>query len=94
MRPALGIVLLVPLLACSGTEPAGDPADDGLRARQEAACTAAITEHIRQPPEAITSRRVSETGGRAQVEARDGDRLHICDVDAAGTVLDYRHPRP
>ena len=90
MRTAIAMILFVPLLACSETT----PTDDGLKARQEAACTAAIAEHIRQPPEAITSRRVSETGGRAQVEARDGDRLHICDVDAAGNLLDYRHPRP
>lgn len=90
MRTAIAMILFVPLLACSETA----PTDDGLKARQEAACKAAIADHIRRPAEVITTRWISETDGRAEIEARDDDRLHICDVDAAGNLLDYRHPRP
>ena len=40
----------------------------------------------------ITARRVSETGGSATVEVRDGNRLHLCQVDGSGRVLGFSHP--
>lgn len=83
------ILLLLPLAACAA-EPPG-PAPDP-RARQEAACTAAIAAHIRRPAAEVTSRWLSEAGGIATVEARDGDRLHLCRVDGAGRVTGYSHP--
>ncbi|WP_134725054.1 hypothetical protein [Paracoccus luteus] len=61
-------------------------------ARQETACAAAIAAHIRRPVAEVTVRRVADTGGTATVEARDGNRLHLCRVDASGTVLGYSHP--
>lgn len=83
------VLLLLPLAACAA-EPV--PAAPGLRARQEAACTAAIAAHVRRAPDGITARRVSETGGTATVEVRDGNRLHLCQVDGSGRVLDFSHP--
>lgn len=91
MRP---LMILVPALvlpmACA--EPASQ-ADDGLRNRQEAACTAAILDHINHRPRGeVSSRWVSAENDQALVEIRDGDRLHLCHVDAAGKVLGYDHP--
>ncbi|MBD9529829.1 hypothetical protein [Paracoccus sp. PAR01] len=89
MRPALILLSCALLSAC--TEPAAAPPDD-LRARQEAACTATIAAHIHRPATEITARWISQTGGIAKVETRDGNRLHLCDVDASGRVLGYTHP--
>ena len=49
------VLLLLPLAACAA-EPV--PAAPGLRARQEAACTAVIAAHVRRAPDG--------TGARAQ----------------------------
>lgn len=88
MRSVLLVLSLAPLAACMQAEPApGDP-----RARQEAACAAAIAAHVGRPAGEVTSRWMSEAGGVASVEARDGDRLHLCSVDASGRVLGYSHP--
>lgn len=88
MRAALLPLALLPLAACVQPEPpVADP-----RAQQEAACAAAIAAHIRQPVAGVTARRVADTGGTATVEARDGNRLHLCRVDASGRVLGYSHP--
>ena len=83
------LLLLLPLAACTAEPPA--PASD-LRARQESACTAAIADHIRRPPAKVTSRWLSEAEGTATVEARDGNRLHLCRVDGSGRVTSYFHP--
>ena len=88
MRLALTPILLVPLAACVASE---QPRAD-LRARQEAACAAVIAAHVGRPLGEVSSRWISEAGGVAQVEARDGNRLHICDVDTSGRVLGYSHP--
>lgn len=88
MRHVLLLSSLAQLAACAGTEP---PAAQ-LRARQEAACTSVIAAHVGRPVAEITSRRVSEAGGEANIEARDGNRLHLCTVDASGRVLGYSHP--
>jgi hypothetical protein len=74
--------------SCANSAP---PADD-LRARQEAAYTTVIAAHIGRPPVDVASRWLSEAEGIAKVEARDGNRPHICDVDASSQVLGYIHP--
>ncbi|MBW7922046.1 MAG: hypothetical protein H3C51_08105 [Rubellimicrobium sp.] len=88
MRRALFLSPLA-LAACALPEAVPDPA---LVARQEAACTAAIAQHVRRPESAVTARFLSEAGGIATVETLDGDRRHLCMVDAGGRVIDYRHP--
>lgn len=89
MRSILILSALALLAGCAGQTA---PAADDLRARQEAACTATIAAHIRQPAAAVASRWLSETGGVAKVEAVDGNRRHLCDVDGRGRVLGYSHP--
>lgn len=83
------LLLLLPLAACAAESPAPVP---DLRARQESACTTAIAGHIRRPPAEVTSRWLSEAEGTATVEARDGNRLHLCRVDGSGRVTGYSHP--
>lgn len=90
MRPVLLLLPLAQLAACGEVAPV---ATDDLRARQEAACTAAIAAHVARPPAEVASRWLSEANGVAEIEARDGDRLHLCQVDASGRVLGYSHPR-
>ena len=91
MRPVLLLLPLVQLAACA-TAPVPAPAAPDLRARQEAACTATIAAHIRRPSAEVTSRWLSDAAGVATVEARDGNRLHLCQVDGSGRVLGYTHP--
>ncbi|MDS9468956.1 hypothetical protein RGQ15_15420 [Paracoccus sp. MBLB3053] len=88
MRAVLIPALPAMLAACTATQ----PSQDDLRPRQEAACTATIAAHVGRPSSEVTSRWLSETGGIAQIEARDGNRLHVCQVDASGRVLGYIHP--
>ncbi|MRX49996.1 hypothetical protein GI374_05930 [Paracoccus sp. S-4012] len=84
------IVLLFPFTVAACTT-AAPPADD-LQARQEGACTAVIADHVGRPPSEIVSRVIATSDSGATVEARDGARLHLCTVDAAGRVLGYAHP--
>lgn len=88
MRSVLIPIALVTLAACAGL----DSAATDSRAREEAACTAVIAAHIGRPPAEVTSRWISEAGGVAKVEARDDDRIHICDISSTGQVLGYVHP--
>lgn len=93
MRNLLILPALALLAGCTETAVTVTiPSAPDLRARQETACTLAIAQHIRQPPAAVTSRWLSDQGGVARVEAVDGGRRHICDVDAGGRVLGYSHP--
>ncbi|MFH5776802.1 hypothetical protein ACHFJ0_21365 [Paracoccus sp. NGMCC 1.201697] len=86
----LPILCPVLLAACAAAEKAPDGGD--LHARQEATCTATIAAHVGRPQIEVTSHWLSETGGIAKVEAIDGSRRHLCDVDASGRVLGYSHP--
>ncbi|RNF35000.1 hypothetical protein [Paracoccus methylarcula] len=87
MRLLLPILFLAQLSACVEAE---SPAI--LHTRQEAACTAVIAAHIQRPASEVASRWLSEAGGVAQVEARDGSRRHICNLDSSARVLGYSHP--
>lgn len=89
MRRVLLLLPLAQLAACGEVAPAATD----LRARQEAACTATIAAHVARPPAEVASRWLSETNGVAEIEARDGDRIHLCQVDGSGRVLSYSHPR-
>lgn len=88
MRPLLSLIPVALLAACAAELPVAD-----LRATQEAACTAVIADHINRPVGEVRSRWLSESGGVANVEAVDGSRRHLCDVDGSGRVLRYTHPR-
>ena len=48
------VLLLFPLIVAACTAPA--PPVDDIRARQEAACTAVIAEHVGRPPAEVTAR--------------------------------------
>ena len=93
MRRILPLLTLAPLLACAGPEVGAEAPGADPRVRQEAACTAAIAAHVGRPAAEVTSRWLSATDGVASVEARDGNRRHLCTVDAAGRVIGYSHPR-
>jgi len=85
------IVACVALAACAEA-PATAPGPD--RAAQEAACDAVVAAHVGLAPDAVaTAWRETGTDGIAVFEARDGSRLHLCEVDAAGRVLRLDHPR-
>ncbi|MFD1880907.1 hypothetical protein [Paracoccus pacificus] len=93
MRPMIALVPLAMLTACVQDQPATQPdAGPDLRAMQESACTAAIAAHIRRPVADVRSTWASTQDGVAMIEARDGNRLHLCRVDAGGRVLGYIHP--
>lgn len=58
------------------------------------ACAAATAAHVGAPVAAVaTAWRETGPDGLAVFEARDGDRLHLCSVDAGGRVLRLDHPR-
>lgn len=92
MRHALSKFSLLCLAGC-GAGSGAEPAISELRARQEAACVAAIAVHIRQPETVLTSRFLSETNGIAIVETLDNGRRHLCNVSADARVIEYSHPR-
>ncbi len=83
-------ILLTPALLAACVD--GAPSEADLRVRQEAACTSVIAAHIGRPQAEVATRWLSEAQGIAQVEAVDGTRRHVCDVDATGRVLRYTHP--
>lgn len=85
-------LILLPFVLLAGCAAPETPSAD-LLSRQEAACTTSIAAHVGRPPAEVRSRWLSEVGGVARVEARDGDRLHICNVDGSGRVMGYTHPR-
>lgn len=90
MRSAL-LVLPIALIACA--EPGPEPgADTALIAAQEAACRQAIAAHVRRPEAEVIPRWLMVADGIATVETIDGNRHHLCLVDAAGQVIDYQHP--
>ena len=96
-RRRLGAVLLAAALAgCAVAPEAGPSASDAadLQERQERACAAATAEHIGREPESVTPTWRSTTGrDTAEVEVRDGDRLHVCEIDASARPLRLLHSR-
>jgi len=83
------VAVCLGLAACA--EAAPPAASD--RAAQEVACDLATAAHIGLPPDAVATA-WHETGpaGIAVFQALDGERLHLCTVDAAGRVLRLEHP--
>lgn len=88
------LVLLAAGIAGCAAQPENEPQETGdLRLRQERACAAATAEHIGRGMEAVTSTwRGSTEDGRATVDVRDGDRLHVCEIDASSRSLSLVHP--
>ena len=79
------------LAACAEAPP---PPAGPDRAAQEAACAAAVAAHVGLPAEAVaTVWRETGPDGVAVFEARDGNRLHLCEVSVAGRVSRIEHPR-
>lgn len=93
MRIILFLFLLPLAFILGACEEAASPAAsaDERRSRQEAACTATIATHLNHSIIGITSRWLSETNGIASVEAIDGNRRHLCNVDMTGRVISYSH---
>ncbi|MBC9246390.1 hypothetical protein H4P12_06620 [Paracoccus sp. 11-3] len=92
LPPGLRLLPLVLLTACTqAAAPASSDVD--IRSQQQAACTATVATHLNKSIVDITARWLSEADGIANVEAIDGDRRHLCNVDATGRVVSYSHPR-
>ncbi|MDB6181149.1 hypothetical protein [Paracoccus fistulariae] len=89
------LLLTIPLVLMTGCQkPVERTASvQDLRGRQNAACTAAIAAHINRSILDIRPRWLSETDGIATVETMDGNRRHLCQVDADGHVIGFSHPR-
>lgn len=86
-------ILALALAVSTGCTSATLQSTAELRSNQEAICTATIMDHINHRPRGkVSARWASATNGRAVIEVRDGDRLHLCHIDAAGNVLGYEHP--
>lgn len=84
------IVACCAVAACAEA-PATAPGPD--RAAQETACDRAVAAHVGLAPDAVaTALREARANGIAVFEARDGGRMHLCEVDAAGRVLRLDHP--
>jgi hypothetical protein len=89
---ALPVAGLLAGCAAPGGEGTGAEAA-GSRAVEESACAAVVAEHVGLGPgDVVATWRERRPDGIAVVEVRDGDRLHTCDVDAAGRVLSIDHP--
>ncbi len=82
------VVVCLALAACAEAPPAGPDA-----AAQATACGRATAGHVGLPAAAlVVGGRAERADGAAVIEVRDGDRLHLCTVDAAGRVLRLDHP--
>lgn len=90
MRHFVCLMAALPLLAACVPE---QTAPDTPRSAQEAACAATIAAHVNRPVAEITPRWLSEANGIATVETMDGDRRHLCTVDADSRVTGYSHPQ-
>jgi hypothetical protein len=88
--------LAVAALAGCAAETAGAP--EAARETQAAACTAAVAAHVGKPTDAVAASWAGATeAGTAIVtisdaEAGGSERVHTCEVDAAGQVRAIRHP--
>ncbi len=92
--PRLLPALLVAGLAGCVTAPETEaPETADLRIRQERACAEATAAHIGRGMEAVTPTwRGRAADGTATVDVRDGDRLHVCEIDASARRLSLVHP--
>jgi hypothetical protein len=93
MRYVKLAVIAVALAGCAAGSPAGPD-----RAAQTASCAQAVAAHVGKPVEAVTatwSGMESENVAVVTVSDQQGtgaERVHTCDVNAAGQVLAIRHP--
>jgi hypothetical protein len=73
-------------------------APEAAREAQVAACAAAVAAHVGKPTDAVAASWSGATeAGTAMVtvsdaEAGGAERVHTCEVDAAGRVRAIRHP--
>jgi hypothetical protein len=87
-------MVAVLLAACAAEVPA-PPADHG---RDERACAAAVAAHVGKPVKGVSARWSGTTpaGGNivavADAQGAGGERVHTCEIDAAGNLLAIRHP--
>ena len=94
MRYAKLAVIAVTLAGCAAGAPAGPD-----RAAQTASCAQAVAAHVGKPAAAVTATwtGVTSESGVATVTVSDeqgegAERVHTCEVNAAGQVLAIRHP--
>ena len=90
MRPILCLMTALPLLSACVPE---QTAPNTPRSTLETACAAAIAAHVNRPVAEVMPRWLSATNGIATVETLDGNRRHLCSLDASGRVIGYSHPR-
>ena len=94
---AAGPIILATLLAGCAAQPAPDAAE-AARAGEARACAAAVAEHVGKTEDAVTATWDHATARGTTVfvvtdaEASGSDRVHTCEVDAAGRVLAILHP--
>ncbi len=93
MLRLLPVLLVAGLAGCAARTGSEAQEDADLRTRQERACAEATAAHIGRGTEAVTTtwRGSTEEGG-AMVDVRDGNRLHVCEIDASARSLSLIHP--
>jgi hypothetical protein len=95
MRAACWSLAVAAVAGCAA-ETAGTP--ETARETQVAACAAAVAAHVGKPTDAVAASWTGATeAGTATVtvsdaEAGGAERVHTCEVDAAGQVRAIEHP--
>jgi hypothetical protein len=95
MRAVRWIVVVAAVAGCAA-ETAG--ALDAARETQVAACAAAVAAHVGKATDAVAASWAATTeAGTAIVTVSDAqaggaERVHTCEVDAAGRVRAIEHP--
>jgi hypothetical protein len=95
MRAARWILAVLAVAGCAA-ETAGAP--EAARQTQVAACASAVAAHVGKPTDGVAASWTGATeAGIAIVtvsdaEAGGAERVHTCEIDAAGQVRAIRHP--
>lgn len=88
------LAALAGLLAACGADDVMPPPDTAGHAAQERACAEAVAGHTGLPLEAVAPEWTGVTDtGTDVVFVHHGGTLHTCEIDAAGRVLELRHPQ-
>ena len=88
------LAALAGLLAACGADDVMPPPDTAGHAMQERVCAEVVAEHAGLPVAVMAPEWTGVTDtGTDIVFVHHGGTLHTCEIDAAGRVLELRHPQ-